>query len=394
MSIKGVKGMANDYQKLYIYTFGNLVIRKNDSTLFSGNRNLNKRWKLFLILLINRGKTISDQKLIEELNLHDNITPIQSLRALIYRIRKQISKKENQTPFIYTDNGGYGFNPDSNYWLDAEEFKKIALKKENNKVSHKKLLRKYNQALDLYNGSFLEDQNLDNNQLLKKRYFYRVYFLKVVQKKGDILEEEGRCEEAIDLYETALQLYPLNAGLYINLVETLKKVGKAGLAQIRAEEALSFLKNAGVNIPPKLEKEAGNFTRVDFDKNPEFALKNNCDGFGNVFECGPLTFSNIYNLEKRRSKRAKKNIYLIHYKLNNSERPEDMREAEKILREILHEYLRSSDVVTRWQPNHYLQLAVGIDEDKIKKILSRIEENFQKEYPPLGISLSYKYQKI
>ena len=86
--------MTNSYQKLYVYTFGKLIIRKNDKTLFSGNRNLNKRWKLFLILLINRGKTISDQKLIEELNLNNNVTPIQSLRALVYRIRKEISKKE------------------------------------------------------------------------------------------------------------------------------------------------------------------------------------------------------------------------------------------------------------------------------------------------------------
>ena len=386
--------MVNSYQNLYVYTFGKLIIRKNDKTLFSGNRNLNKRWKLFLILLINRGKTISDQKLIEELNLENNVTPIQSLRALVYRIRKKISKKENQAPFIYTDNGGYGFNPDSNYWLDAEEFQKIANKNDSNEASKDKLLRKYNKALDLYKGSFLEDQNLDNNQLLRKRDFYRDFYLDIVMKKGEILEKDGKCDKAVDLYETALQLYPLNVGLYISLVKALKKLGKAGLAQIRAEEALSFLKNAGVDIPPELENEAGDFTGVDFDKNPEFALKNNCDEFGEVFECGPLTFSNIYNLEKRRAKRADKDIYLIHYKLNNSERPGDLRKAEKILREILHKYLRTSDVVTRWQPNHYLQLAVGLAEDKIRKILLRVEENFQEEYPPLGINLSYKYQKI
>jgi len=386
--------MRNSYQKLYVYTFGKLIIRKNDKTLFSGNRNLNKRWKLFLILLINRGKTISDQKLIEELNLDNNVTPIQSLRALIYRTRKEISKNKDQEPFIYTKNGGYGFNPESNYWLDAEEFKKIVNKKEKDEVPNDKLLRKYNKALDLYKGSFLEEQNLDNNQLLEKRDLYRDYYLNVVMEKGELLEKEEKCQEAVDLYETALQLYPLNVGLYINLVRVLKKLGKPGLAQIRAEEALSFLKNTGVEIPAELEKEAGNFNKINFDNNPEFALKNNCEGFGDVFECGPLTFSNIYNLEKRRAKRAKNDIYLIHYKLNNSEKPKDIRKAEKILRDILHEKLRTSDVVTRWQPNHYLQLAVGLDEDKIRKILKRIEENFEEEYPPLGINLSYNYQKI
>ncbi len=388
--------MINSYQKLYVHTFGQLIIKKGDEILFSGNKKLNKRWKLFLLLLCKRGESISDNKLIFELGLEENATPRQSLRALIYRLRKEINGKKNNGDYILTKKGGYAFNPESYFWLDCEKFKEIikkAKKEEKNNINSE-VLRLYQNGLRLYRGSFLENHKIENNELLEKRNFYRNLFLKTVQTYAKHYLKRNELDKAIDLFETALQLYPLNVDIYLSLIKTLKKAERPDIARIRAEEALSFLRNAGLDIPSRLEKEVSQFLQIKLDQKPEFALDNNSDKHGRVFECGPLTFSNIYDLEKRRAQRSNTDIKLVHLKLSKGDLPEKIRKAENILREILHVSLRSSDIITRWEPRHYLLLALNLSEDKIIKILQRIESCYEDKYPPAEIDLVYKFEKV
>ena len=381
--------MVGDYQKLCIYTFGGLLIRKGDKTLFSGNGKINKRWKLFLLLLFRSGETVSDQKLIKELDLDENFTPKQSLRALAYRLRKVIKQEKNT--YIYTEKGGYGFDSESGYWLDCNQFKKMIDKAREGGERSGEL---YQQAFKLYKGSLLDNQSLENNLLLSMRNKYRNIYLEAVNDYSTILKREDRLPEIEDLYETALQLYPLNVDLYLELIDILKKTNKISLARNRAEEAVSFLRNSSMEVPPELQKEVSSFFQINFYDKPEYVLDNNNESKDKVFECGPLTFSNIYNLEKRRSEREEKDIYLIHFKLSNSGSPDQMQKAEKLLRQTLQQYLRSSDVITRWEPRHYLQLAVNLSSEEIETILQRIETNFQEQFPPAKISLTFKYEKI
>lgn len=98
--------MAVSYQKLYIYTLGDFLVRKEDKTIFSGeNSYLNKRWCLFLYLLFNKGQKVSDQELIKQLNLEENVSPHQSLRALVYRLRKDLNFENGN--FILNENGKF-----------------------------------------------------------------------------------------------------------------------------------------------------------------------------------------------------------------------------------------------------------------------------------------------
>jgi two-component SAPR family response regulator len=130
--------MTVSYQKLYIYTLGDFLVRKEDETIFSGeNSYLNKRWRLFLYLLFNKGKKISDQELIQQLNLEENVSPHQSLRALVYRLRKDLNFENGN--FILNEKGGYLFNPESSYWLDTQYFTGMVEKANSFKEKNKAL---------------------------------------------------------------------------------------------------------------------------------------------------------------------------------------------------------------------------------------------------------------
>ncbi|MFW6301728.1 MAG: BTAD domain-containing putative transcriptional regulator [Bacillota bacterium] len=379
-------------KKLYIYTFGNLLVRKEEKVLFSGeNKNLNKRWHLFLLLLFNKGKKLTDQDLIRKLELDDNVEPRQSLRALVYRLRKDI--KLDGTDFILSEQGGYTFNPESRYWLDIDYFFNI-IEKAKEKDDQERALRLYQRALELYEGAFLNNQYITDNYLIKLRSYYRELYLKTVARTGDILINLNRFQDAIEMYEMALKTHPKSIGLYLDMIDAFKKNNRPDLALIKTEEAMTFLKNSNLPMPPELQQEISDFFETDIDEDPAYYFEKNKLCQGDIFQCGPMTFSSIFALEKRRSRRNNYDISLIHFQLNGKATPVDVNKSEVILRDVLMENLRESDVVTRWKPRHYLMLAIDETEEEIQRLLARIERLYTEEFPPSDINLSYSYQQL
>ena len=374
--------------KLYVYTFGNLNIKKGNENLYTGNGKLNKCWKLLLFLISKSGETISQKRLIEELNLDKNVTPKQSLRTLVYRLRKEIKEEEE---FIITEEKGYRFNKESNHWIDFKRFEKLI---ENARNNDEDKIRHYEKALQLYNDNFLNNCTLNSSILLKKRNEYYKLYLRAVDELIDLYKEKERYEKCKKIYNKALQLYPNNIHLYLGLIDMLKKIGKPGLAKIRTEEVLSILKNTDVEIADNLKEKIADLYQIEFSKEPEEFFNNFTNHEPNIFECGPMTFTNIYQLEKKRSDREEKELFLIHYILNQNITPDKMVKAEEILRNTLHNNLRKSDVLTRWEPGYYLQLAVNISFPNMEKIIDRIENNYRDQFPPRKANLDYKLQIV
>ena len=384
--------MTSVNHKLYIYTFGNLLVRKEEEVLFSGeNKNLNKRWRLFLLLLFNKGEKLTDQELIRKLELEENVVPRQSLRALVYRLRKDIEMKG--TDFILSEQGGYTFNPDSRYWLDIDYFFNI-IEKAKEKNDKERALRLYKRALELYEGAFLSNQYITEGYLIKLRSYYRELYLKAVANTGEILVDLNRFQEAIEIYELALKTHPKSVGLYLDMIDVFKKDNRPDLALIKTEEAMAFLKNSNLPMPPELQTEISDFFETDIDEDPASFFEDNKLCQGDIFQCGPMTFSSIFSLEKRRAERNEYDISLIHFQLNGEAPPEEINKAETILRDILTENLRSSDLITRWQPRHYLMLAIEQNEEEIETLLARIDQLYYEEFPPAEVNLSYSYQKL
>ena len=384
--------MSVNYQKLYIYTFGNFLVRKEDKIIFSGeNSHLNKRWQLFLYLLFNRDKKISNQKLIKLLNLEENVSPQQSLRALVYRLRKDLDLKNSK--FIINSKKGYLFNSDSSYWLDCQYFSGM-IKRAKSIEEKERSLDLYQEAISLYKGSFLNNQQLNDikfNQLQEK---YQELYKEAVLKLGKIFAEDKKHKKAVDLYEKAIQLNPLNIDFYTALISSYKKMGRPDLALTKTEEALLYLKNTDLPVPEKLNLEINNFFKTDIQKAPQSILENNKLCRGDIFECGPMTFASIYSLEKRRSRRQDKNIYLVHIKINGTSAAKKLAKAEKILRRTINNALRSNDILTRWKTRYYLVLFVDIKASTVDKILKRIQNLYNDSFPPAETSVSYSYQEV
>ncbi len=384
--------MTVSYKKLYIYTLGNFMVRKEDEIIFSGeNSYLDKKWRLFLYLLFNKGGKISYQELIKNLNLEENVSPNQSLRALVYRLRKDLNFENHN--FILNEEGGYLFNPESSYWLDTQYFTGM-VEKAKTFTKKTKALNLYQEAISLYKGKFLKDQELDNIRFNRLRKKYQEVYKDAVIELGSILYNDQKYKESADLYENALQINPLNIDFYTNLIESYKKLGRPDLALMKTEEAMLYLSNTNLPIPDNLNGEISNFFKTDIQKDPEKILESNKLCRGNIFECGPMTFASVYSLEKRRNSREDKDIYLVHIKINGTRSSEKLMRAEKILRQTINHSLRSNDIMTRWRARYYLVLLVDIQAGKVDKILERIQNLYNDNFPPAETSISYSYQKV
>lgn len=382
--------MVPGYEKLYINSLGELLVKKGEEVIFSGLGNkINKRWKLFLILLFNKGEVVYDNKLFQELNLTENTDPHQALRALIYRLRKDIRNREGN--YIFSENGGYIFNEGSPYWLDAERFEELI--KKASEVEAVEKAKYYSQAIELYKGDFLENQELASKELLQVRQKYRKQFVEVIKEAAELYRKQEKYQEAIKLYETGLQVDNINIDFYGNLIKVLKEMNRPDQAIIRAEEALSIFNNYGVDMSGELADEISELVVKRERYNLDEILASEPDE-GEAFECGPITFSKILELERRRNQREDRNIYLVDFKLLQGESPGSMIEAEYLLYINLLNHLRAYDLITRLRPGNYLLMLVDIKEAEAKEITARIEKEYDDSLPPAEIKLSYEMKQL
>lgn len=382
--------MVPNYDNLIINTLGELSIKKGDEIIYTEQGpKLRKRWRLFLILLFNRGEKISDTRLIQELDLADNSNPNQALRALIYRLRQDIRNREGN--YIFSENGGYIFNEGSPFWLDTEKFDQLI--KKGNQVEAVEKIKYYRQAIQLYKGDFLENSELTSKELLNIRQHYRSKFTEIIKMAAEICKEQGDYQQAIELYETGLQVNNINIDFYYNLIQLLKEVKLPDQAVIKAEEAMSVFDNYDLEISAEFQQEISSLISMDNNLSMEDMISDEIEN-EKAFECGPITFSKIVNLERRRSKRQDREIYLVKFKLMRQVSPSEMIEAERILHKNLLDNLRVYDLITRLKPREYLLLLVDISEKEVEKIIGRIIEEYDESLPPPEIMLDYEYKKV
>ncbi len=382
--------MVPNYDNLIINTLGELSIKKGDEIIYTEQGpKLRKRWRLFLILLFNRGEKISDTRLIQELDLADNSNPNQALRALIYRLRQDIRNREGN--YIFSENGGYIFNEGSPFWLDTEKFDQLI--KKGNQVEAVEKIKYYRQAIQLYKGDFLENSELTSKELLNIRQHYRSKFTEIIKMAAEICKEQGDYQQAIELYETGLQVNNINVDFYYNLIQLLKEVKLPDQAVIKAEEAMSVFDNYDLEISAEFQQEISSLISMDNNLSMEDMISDEIEN-EKAFECGPITFSKIVNLERRRSKRQDREIYLVKFKLMRQVSPSEMIEAERILHKNLLDNLRVYDLITRLKPREYLLLLVDISEKEVEKIIGRIIEEYDESLPPPEIMLDYEYKKV
>ena len=242
--------------KLYISTLGVFDIKLEDTTLIKDSSRSYRLYKLLQYFITFRNKKILADTIIENIWAdHESYDPYNMLRAQIYRLRQLIRNAipEHEDPNLYMSvnftNGYYSLDIGERTIIDIDEFVRlIALGDDNIIEDNDKSIEYYQEALNLYKGSYLEECEYELWIIPVKNYYNSLYS-KTLFKLIEILEYHQNYSKIIDICQNAIIYEPQNELLHIHLMEAMLKMGQIKDAQSHYEYA-SFLldKDGGLNL--------------------------------------------------------------------------------------------------------------------------------------------------
>lgn len=390
---------VNMFGEFSIYTEKNKVTKK-------GNRS-KKLWLLLALLIINKGRGISREILIEYL-WHDTdkcIDPVNSLKNLVYRTRIFLNDlvQNEKVDFIDFYNDAYIWNMDIKCIIDVEQME-LYLKKAFFENNADEKINYYYKAVNLYKGQFLE--NIDEGEwIFAKRSYYESIYVKGVLDLCEVLMKQDRIKDVILLCEQSLINCPYQEDFHKILLECYIKINQYSKALVHYKNfTTSFSNEFGLGVSKEIhelyQKIIKNVQGLESNLNiikKDLIMKREKQ----AFLCEMPIFQQIINFQMNfKFNRYKSNQFQILVLLTVVNKYKEIPEVSKlknvmaILRSSILKMSRSNDIVSRYSPNQYILALIVSSTFEIKKFVERIENNFNSHYKSDDINIDYQYVKF
>jgi DNA-binding SARP family transcriptional activator len=242
---------------LRIHLFGKFEIYRNSHLIQQSEWRTEKAKTLLKILLTEPERHFSQDELIHY--LWDEEAPKnaeQTLRVLVNYLRKALEpdlEKGRDSSFIKTVSGKYYFSQEECF-IDTEEFKKLyrqGLKIEREK-HFEKAIELYQQAVELYHGEFLIEENHEE-WALNVRNSLHIDYADMLKRLIENLCTLNRYQEAISYCLKAISLAPFQEDSYRKLMECHVKTGNPTAALEVYERCRKKLSENGFVPSPETE---------------------------------------------------------------------------------------------------------------------------------------------
>ncbi len=363
---------------LKIFTLGRFRVENSEELITEGVNKSSKRWQLLQYLITYRQREISREELITALDLHENSDPEGSLSALVYRLRKRLENGYEQLgDFIKTSGSAYTFNLQRDYWLDAEKFEELCTRSQKLvKEGTEGAADKFEQALSLYQGDYLEEVRSEE-WVWNARNHYRDLLVTCLNQLDDYLRSRKKFEKLWEFYEQVHEMVKFDEQLLAGAIKAMLDAGRTGLARLKYEEAVSMFKENDLKLPPELEK-LGRKLKSRQSKDADDLIKKIKERSmsNSAFVCDMKTFSEFYELEKRRAERDVPPRQIVHLRLTGDLQHSSLETLAEDFIEHLKTQLRKGDLVCRWDDKHFILLLNGVACDEIEQVITRLKDTF------------------
>jgi DNA-binding SARP family transcriptional activator len=126
------------------------------------------------------------------------------LRSSFHRSLHHLRRALGRPEWISFEKGRYSFNRSLSYWFDVEAFEKeLAEARRHGAGAPERAIRHLEEAIDLYEGDFLEDLAVAEWALERQEELRRLYG-EALLDLGRLLSDEGRYAEAAEAYRKAI----------------------------------------------------------------------------------------------------------------------------------------------------------------------------------------------
>lgn len=212
---EGFYDIANSAQSmLEVYTLGPGFVRLNNHTIDAWEGHL-PRLLLFFAL---------DRPVVTRSDICRAFWPELSAEQAVnvfHVTKRRLHKALNQDVLLHQD-GFYRLNHEIPVYYDVLEFAQALVRgRDENTVDR---AAAWQSAIDLYRGPFL--QNHDEQWIQERRIHYRVGYIEALSQLADIWEKRDRPEQALTLYQKAVNEDALNETMHRAILRLYATLGR------------------------------------------------------------------------------------------------------------------------------------------------------------------------
>jgi two-component SAPR family response regulator len=360
--------------EIYIYTFGKFQIHNIDYKERQFHSSSDKQCKLFEFMLLNSNRSISVDKIIENVypdNSYSNVK--NTLQNNIYRLRKALKECrvfDIPKKSILYDLGGYTLKIDERFNIDYICFENDISKGCSCREGREESITCLENAFDIYKGDFMPNLDSEDWAIFKRNHFNRLY-IKCIKELSNRYFEQERYDDAIKISENALNYEPYEEEIHIKLIEALVKKGSFRAAKKHYSyvtsmfyEEFNISPSEGMQLAYRDLKEISR--TIGKGKNKKYEEGTDKDIKAHYCSCDDLAL--VYNIERKREGRTgKKNIPVLFSCSGDYDKIDKLK-----IKRILLSSLREGDLVAKLDDRRYIVYMIESEYEMTSKILERI----------------------
>lgn len=354
--------------------------------------------RLVQYLILNRGKPVTNQRLLTALWSDESANPENALKTLISRMRVLLNQiSPDLGSCIISERGAYSWQCLPNMSIDLYEIERLLSRLLSVKDTKEATCALYDQLLSLYTGDLLRNEEIDEWALSRATALHDKY-MSAVYAYVDILKADERWEDVASVCRMGLDVDNFDDRLHMDLMTALINTNRTAdaLNQYRHVVNLNY---RYLGVQPSADMQEFYKTIVRAGKTLEFSIDSvsnelrESDSQRGAFVCEYAVFKEIYNLQIRNLERLGSSMFLGMIMIGNPDEPMDSLKQDTIMNalfDIIRANLRKGDTITQLSPNMIALLLPTVNYTTGNMVLERVKRLFYSKYGNTNIAFHYR----
>lgn len=383
---------------IYCKMTGDFNIRINGKRVDLFNKTSYKALQLLAILLYYHDEGVSKATLIDYLYGEGlNADPFNSLKALVFRLRKQLEEADiGNHKFIVFNDGLYKFDPEIEYDSDIFQFNRLI--QEASQLPEGEAIEVYTKAINSINGALLPMFSSEMWVIVAKASI-EDQFSKIVRKLVNYHLTNNDSQKAKELFFRAKAMFPYEDEWELGYLNCLSKEGRYEEAQEEYERYKKALFDDMAMYPSDVLQQCYRniIARKDFSQMHKEDVINDLVSSipTGAYRCSFSKFAENFHLLNRVMKREGlvSTLLLAAVVDENGKLVTEFHIVNRqigYLERALMNCLRKADVITRYNISQMLVLLWNTSEENSQMAINRINE----AYDLLNLYPEYKVKYI
>lgn len=376
--------------KLTVKMLGEFQLSTGEAQINDGINRSRKIWLLLAYMIYHRNRLIPPQELMDFLwqDEDHSANPGNALKAMFHRLRNMLDELAPGAgkELILHRGGTYLWNNDIPLTLDIEEFDRLC--GEGSALEGEARLQCWREAVDLYNGNFLDKMSAEP-WVAPIAARYAALYSETVLTLLPMLEEREKWAEAVALSRKALEQDPYREELYRFLIRGLiRQEEKREAVHVYEHMSELLLSHSGLMPSPEtraLYREATHKLN-DRTLSPDLVLERLREEapVRGAMICDSDMFAAICHYTARLIP-SEGAVHLALISVESGEKkPLSRRSLERVmanLQNLSRDGLRQGDVLSRCSVSQFLLLLPQASYEESHSLCARLVRTFNRQYP-------------